>query len=275
LIDSLSMGANHISLHKKADIITPILKESAMDYKAQRQMIKGDLWDNWGSLELDQRLGLPTPSLEKPYPAGSQLIDLVAPADIHLATMPLIEAIRLRQSVRSYQATSLTLEELSFLLWATQGVRSVMKDGYATRRTVPSGGSRHPFETYLAVQRVESLAPGLYRYLAIEHKLLLLSEDPEIGSKISDACADFALGSAVTFIWTAIPYRTEWRYGPLSPKLIAQDSGHVCQNLYLACTAIHAGTCAVGAYSQVKMDRLLSVDGIDEFTIYCAPVGKL
>ena len=148
-------------------------------------------------------------------------------------------------------------------------------DGYATRRTVPSGGSRHPFETYLAVMKVDGLAQGLYRYLAIEHKLLLLNEDPEIRAKISDGCADFAVESAVTFIWTAIPYRSEWRYGPLAAKLVAQDSGHMCQNLYLACTAIQAGTCAVGAYSQRKMDSLLGVDGVDEFTVYCAPVGKV
>ena len=245
-----------------------------MDYKSHRQMIKGDLWDEWDSLELDQKLGLPVPLLQKPYSPGSTLIDLIPPANIEIGTMPLLEAIRIRQSCRKYLPDPLTIEELSFLLWATQGVRSIMRDGYATKRTVPSGGSRHPFETYLAIQRVNSIAPGLYRYLAIEHKLLLLNEDPEIGTKISDGCADFALGSAVTFVWTAIPYRTEWRYGPLSPKLIAQDSGHVCQNLYLACTAIHAGTCAVGAYSQTKMDTLLGVDGVEEFTIYCAPVGK-
>ncbi len=245
-----------------------------MDYKAQRQIIKGDLWDEWGSLELDQRLGLPLPALQKAFPAEAKLIDLVPPDKISIGRMPVIEAIRERQSVRSYKAIALTLEELSFLLWATQGVKSIMKDGYATRRTVPSGGSRHPFETYLAVQRVESLAKGLYRYLAIEHKLLLLNEDEHIDQKISDGCADFAHDSAVTFIWTAMPYRTEWRYGPLAPKLIAQDSGHVCQNLYLACTAIQAGTCAVGAYNQAKMDVLLGLDGVDEFTIYCAPVGK-
>lgn len=245
-----------------------------MDYKSHRQMIQGDLWDEWDSLELDQKLGVPVPQLQKPYPPGSTLVDLVSPENINIGTMPLLEAIRRRQSCRKYLLDPLTLEELSFLLWATQGVKSIMRDGYATRRTVPSGGSRHPFETYLAIQRVDSLAPGLYRYLAIEHKLLLLKEDPEIDTKISDGCADFALESAVTFVWTAIPYRTEWRYGPLSPKLIAQDSGHMCQNLYLACTAIHAGTCAVGAYSQTKMDALLGVDGVDEFTIYCAPVGK-
>ena len=245
-----------------------------MDYKSTRNMIKGDLWDEWDSLELDQKLGVPIPSLQKPYPPESTLIDLVPPGDISIGTMPLLETIRLRQSCRKYLPESLTMEELSFLLWATQGVKSIMRDGYATRRTVPSGGSRHPFETYLAVQKVNSLTAGLYRYLAIEHKLLRLNDDPEIGSKISEACADFALESAVTFIWTTVPYRTEWRYGPLAPKLIAQDSGHLCQNLYLACTAIHAGTCAVGAYNQAKMDSLLGVDGVDEFTVYCAPVGK-
>jgi SagB-type dehydrogenase family enzyme len=80
--------------------------------------------------------------------------------------------------------------------------------------------------------------------------------------------------SAVTFIWTVIPYRTEWRYSILSPKIIAQDSGHVCQNLYLACEAIGAGTCAIGAYDQDKMDRAIRVDGKEEFAIYVAPVGK-
>ncbi len=245
-----------------------------MDYRSNRQMIRGDLWQEWGSLELDQRMGAPIPALQKPYPAGAALIDLVSPKDFQVGSMPVLEAIRLRQSCRSYLPAALTMEELSFLLWATQGVKSVMKDGYATKRTVPSGGARHPFETYLAVQRVGSLAPGLYRYLAIEHKLLHINENADIGTKISEACADFALESAVTFIWTAIPYRTEWRYGPLAPKLIAQDAGHVCQNLYLACAAIHAGTCAVGAHHQVKMDALLAVDGIDEFTVYCAPVGK-
>jgi SagB-type dehydrogenase family enzyme len=246
-----------------------------MDYRSQRQMIRGDLWQEWSTLELDQRLGVPLPVLQKPYREGSTLIDLVSPAEITVGTMSVIEAIRLRQSWRSYKSIPLSMQELSFLLWAIQGVKSVMKDGYATRRTVPSGGSRHPFETYLAVQRVDSLVPGLYRYLAIEHKLLLMNEDSQIGPKISEACADFALESAVTFIWTAIPYRTEWRYGPLAAKLIAQDSGHVCQNLYLACTAMHAGTCAVGAYNQAKMDALLGIDGLDEFTIYSAPVGKI
>lgn len=62
---------------------------------------------------------------------------------------------------------ALTLEELSYLLWSTQGVKSVGKNKIRTKRTVPSGGARHPFETYLLVNRVETIGSGVYRYLPI------------------------------------------------------------------------------------------------------------
>jgi SagB-type dehydrogenase family enzyme len=67
----------------------------------------------------------------------------------------------------------------------------------------------------------------------------------------------------------------EWRYGLAAHKVIALDAGHVCQNLYLACSAIGAGTCAIAAYHQDLMDQLLDIDGESEFTLYLAPVGKI
>ena len=67
----------------------------------------------------------------------------------------------------------------------------------------------------------------------------------------------------------------EWRYGAAAHKVIALDAGHVCQNLYLACEAIGAGTCAVAAYDQEAIDRLLRLDGEEEFVVYLAPVGKV
>jgi SagB-type dehydrogenase family enzyme len=85
----------------------------------------------------------------------------------------------------------------------------------------------------------------------------------------------FAGEAAVTFIWTALPSRTEWRYAEASYKVIALDAGHVCQNLYLACEAIGAGTCAIAAYNQDLADRLVDVDGDEEFVVYLAPVGKV
>jgi SagB-type dehydrogenase family enzyme len=244
-----------------------------------RQFLKSEGWDDWTKTETDQRKGVAVPSPQKSFPQDAPLVDLMVPEDLTVGQMPLIEAIRRRRSHRRYTKQPLTLEELSFLLWATQGLsEAVTEQGEIVRtyRTVPSGGARHPFETYLLVRRVEGLQPGLYRYLPVQHKLLLVDASEDLTDAVHEAARrQMVKTSAVVFIWTVIPYRTEWRYAMLSPKIIAQDSGHLCQNLYLACEAIGAGTCAIGAYDQAKIDPILGVDGRDEFTIYMATVGKI
>jgi SagB-type dehydrogenase family enzyme len=235
-----------------------------------REFLKSTDWSNWGQVERDQAKGVAHPPLEQPYPQDAAMIELVTPENLTLGTMPLIQSINQRRSHRKFSEQQLTLEELSFLLWTTQGVHQIWKEGVATRRTVPAGGSLHAFETYLLVHRVGGLDPGLYRYLSLKHKLCFLRDMNE--SDLPDQW--FLKNCAAVFIWTAVPYRKEWRYSHLGHKAIALDAGHVCQNLYLACESIGAGTCAIAAYHQDEMDSLVGVDGVDEFTIYVAPVGK-
>ncbi len=246
-----------------------------------RDFLKADLWREFDRLESDQRRGIPAPPVEKPVPTESTRIDLPPPEQLTIGQMPLIEAIRRRRSRRVFTAEPLTLEELSFLLWATQGASrdaagGLLWRGAALLRTVPSGGARHPFETYLVIRRVTGLAEGLYRYLPTTHQLAFLRPYAEIADLAAAAWGQRRMmaDAAVVFVWTALPYRTEWRYTLVAAKLIAQDSGHVCQNLYLACEAIGAGTCAVGAYDQRGADAVVGVDGEEEFAVYLAPVGK-
>lgn len=252
---------------------------------AYREFLKATVWELWDGLETDQRRGVPPPAPQKPCPEAATRVDLIPPQELTVGQMPLVEAIGRRRSRRKFTQGSLTLEELSFLLWATQGVSGAptgtgeqLLDDIDAHRTVPSGGGRHPFETYLFLRRVEGLAPGLYRYLPLDHQLcdLRALEDGPAGR------VDGAWGwrrslreSAVIFIWTAVPYRTEWRYGLISPKIIALEAGHVCQNLYLACEAIGCGTCANVEYDQKLLDAVVDVDGESEFVVYLAPVGKV
>jgi SagB-type dehydrogenase family enzyme len=246
----------------------------------RRAWLKADRWAEWRAAETDQKKGAPMPPVEKPCPAGATLVDLVSPDQLTVGKMPLIEAMRKRRSRRQFTGAPMSLEQLSFLVWATQGVGKVVKDNEGnivrTLRTVPSGGARHPFETYLLLIRVEGVQPGLYRYLPLQHKLCLLRVDPQLVEQVHEASGrQYVRESAVVFIWTAIPYRTEWRYDFLAPKIIAQDAGHLCQNLYLAAEAIGAGTCALDAYDQRAADAVLELDGEEEFTVYMAPVGKV
>jgi len=225
----------------------------------------------------DQSRGVAPPPIEKPYAADGHRIDLVPKGTWQgISTIDLISTIQDRSSHRQFTADPLSLDEISFLLWATQGIRSKVSDASALR-TVPSAGCRHALETYLCVLHVTGLEPGIYRYLPVEHQLLIVSSEPGLSKKITAAALNqpFVGKAPVTFIWTTIPYRMEWRYDIAAHKVIALDAGHVCQNLYLACAAINAGTCAVAAYHQQLMDDLLGVDGENEFTLYLAPVGKI
>ncbi|QTA38598.1 SagB/ThcOx family dehydrogenase [Thermosipho ferrireducens] len=237
------------------------------------------LKSNWKILKTvttDQRKGIPHPPIEKPYPENSKLIDLPEPETLKFGNVPLKNIIEKRRSRRKFIKTPLNLEELSYLLWLTQGVKEIIRNGIATFRNVPSAGARHPFETYLVVFNIENLNKGIYRYIPLKHKLILLKEG-DFSNNVIEATLNqkFVGESAVVFVWTAIPYRTEWRYAQESYKAIALDAGHVCQNLYLAAESINSGTCAIGAYDQELMDKLIGVDGNEEFVIYLAPVGKI
>ena len=251
---------------------------SKKKYEANRFFLKDTIRGRIDFSETDQSRRLPAPPLQKPCPDEAVRIDLPGGEEslTRLCSIPVGEAIIRRQSIRQYSPAPLILSELSALLWATQGVRRILSAATALR-TVPSAGARHAFETYLAVDHVESLENGLYRYLPFDGQLVQIELDPKIGSKAASACMDqnFVAQAAVTFFWTVIPDRTEWRYDLAAHKVIALDAGHVCQNLYLACEGIGAGTCAIAAYDQDGCDRLLGIDGEDEFTLYIAPVGKL
>jgi SagB-type dehydrogenase family enzyme len=253
-----------------------------------RDLLKCDWWTRFDEFTTDQQQNLPRPDVQKPAPPDAKRIDLVPAHKFTVGNVPLILLIEQRRSHRYYSDDPLSLEELSFLLWTTQGINQTIEDSGVTyyKRVVPSGGNRHPFETYLSIHNVSGLDVGLYRYLPLDHQLVMVREDTDIAKQTSEGglvqyslhggkIFHFIENSAVTFIWTALPYRTEWRYGPAAAKLVAVDAGHLCQNLYLACGAIGAGMVAVGAYDRIKMDAVLGLDGEDEFTIYMAPVGKL
>jgi SagB-type dehydrogenase family enzyme len=241
-----------------------------------REFLKDTIRQRVDFSRTDQSRGVAPPPLERPYAAGATRIKLVAPDEWQgIGPVELLTAIKHRRSRRQFIDKPLSLDELSLLVWATQGVRHRLDQATALR-TVPSAGARHALETYLCVFNVEGLEAAVYRYLPAEHELLLEFHEPNAQARLNEATfgQSFVALAAVTFIWTAVPYRMEWRYGLAAHKLIALDAGHVCQNLYLACEAIGAGTCAVAAYHQQLMDRMVRVDGSDEFVIYLAPVGK-
>ncbi len=243
-----------------------------------RKILKADQWSLWESMSTPQKQGIDPPPLQKPTPDTSDTIELPRLDTFEVREDSISKIISTRRSHRKFTGEALSLDELGFLLWSTQGIQKVVGNKEANLRTVPSGGGRHPFETYLIAFNVEGISPGIYRYVPLEHSLLPLKSKQDITpNDVKNACRNqpYFRNASLVLVWSCIPYRTHWRYSDLATKVIAQDSGHLCQNLYLACGAIGAGTCAIGAYYQEQMDNMLGLDGEQEFVIYLAPVGRI
>ncbi len=234
---------------------------------------------NGGDYKTDQELKKPQPPLVK-APMTDNRVDLPRNFETLGLQDNLLELLKKRKSSRVYTQEDMSLLQLSFLLWGTQGVKDIRGKSYATLRTVPAGGARHPFETYLLVRQVEGLLPGVYHYLPMTHQLELLEEleDREAMTQLVDLslCGQaWAAKANVVFYWSFVPYRSEWRYGIYAHRMVLADLGHVGENLYLACTALGLGTCGIGAYDQALCDKTFRLDGEEEFVVYAETVGTV
>lgn len=184
------------------------------------------------------------------------------------------EAIAQRRSIREFSEQSITFSELSQLIWATQGITT--KSGGFEFRASPSAGALYPIETYLGVNRVEEIPAGIYHYNVKEAQLILLKEG-HFGPELCEAGLgqEMLEEAACVFVWTAIVGRSKWKYRERAYRYIYMDVGHIGQTLYLAATALDIGCCAVGAFFDEEVDRVIGVDGKNEISVYVGAVGRV
>jgi len=229
-------------------------------------------------VESDQSKGIDPPPFTNPI--KGKVLTLPAFDDV-LTTPDYMQLLNTRRSLRSYSGKAMTQAQLAFMLWSAQGVQA-HRGNVATLRTVPSGGARHPFETYIAVQAVEGLEPGLYRYLPMEHVGEKLATIEYLGTiedyteKITAMLAGqaWAAKAPVVLFYSCVPYRAEWRYVQAAHRVVLIDLGHLGQNVMLSAEALGLGSCCMAAYDQQLCDELLGLDGLNEYTVYAISVGE-
>ena len=179
------------------------------------------------------------------------------------------ESLLERRSTRSYSDESLTMEEVSQLLWAAQGITS--PSGY---RTAPSAGALYPLEVYIVVGNVEELAPGIYRYLPENHELESIAEG-DIREELADAALSQSSvrDGAVSVVITAIYERTTGKYGERGIRYVHIEVGHAAQNICLQAAAMGLGVVTVGAFDDGDVAELLGL-AADEKPLYIIPAGR-
>ena len=244
-----------------------------MSYKTgiAYQYMQETKYDRKSIFQRDRFGPIPRPPVYKTYPEAPKNS---LPRPRHGETENLWTILNQRRSRRRYTSESISIETLSNLLWAIQGI-TLSTPGYQFR-TAPSAGALYPVETYLSIHRVSDVKQGVYHFNILDFALEEVSSG-DFGEYLSRAALDQAVvgRGAVLFIWTAIVLRAMWKYRNRCLRYIFIDAGHIAQNLQLAATALGLGCCPIGAFFDDEINQLLQVDGEEETTIYLAAVGNL
>jgi SagB-type dehydrogenase family enzyme len=184
------------------------------------------------------------------------------------------ELLKNRRSRRNFIPEPMSLNELNCLLWSGQGITADMGDYQL--RTAPSSGALYPIETYLVVNDVDGLEPGLY-HLDVKGwalEALRLGDVRMAGHRAlrTQAMTEHA---AVNVVWTAVMPRCKAKYHERAYRYVWWDAAMVAENFLLAAEALKLGACAMGSWYDDKVHELLEIDGADHFSVLTASVGKV
>ncbi|MCX8021914.1 MAG: SagB/ThcOx family dehydrogenase [Syntrophorhabdaceae bacterium] len=173
------------------------------------------------------------------------------------------KAIKERRSIRSYKPESLTIEAVSQVLWAAQGITEPQKG----LRTAPSARAQYLIEVYLIADNVTDLKPGLYKYIPKGHLLQTISLG-DAKERLFGAAGQTPIKNApCALLITGHIARST------NPGWIYLEAGHSSQNVYLQCVSLNFGTVAMAGFKPEEVKKALNIpDG--EQPIYIMPIGK-
>lgn len=215
---------------------------------------------------------------------AGESVTLPPPADL---SGSLAEALASRKSVRREHLDAgkpVCAETLSGLLH--HGVR-VNRQAPVKKvpglvqgfRPYPSAGALYPCEVYLAVAAVQGVPPGVYRYDAHAHDLLLCRPLPDAARRVNDF-SDAETGFYETpppcaIIVTSVFERAVRKYGARGYRLALIEAGHILQNLSLIASALELSGHVSASFYEAEVENLLGIDGVSEAVLAAFLMGHL
>ncbi len=181
------------------------------------------------------------------------------------------EALNKRRSIRDYTKQPLSLEEVSQILWAAQGIT---EKSYGLK-TAPSAGALYPLEVYLIAANIKDISEGIYKYNPGNHSIKKI-EDGDKRMEISNASLrqEAIEECSALIIITAIYERTSVKYGDRAERYVHMEVGHAGQNIYLQAVSLGIGTVMMGAFRDEALKKVLKLPA-NEFPLAIYPLGKI
>lgn len=195
---------------------------------------------------------------------GGENMEIKLPEPTLKGKVSVEECIARRRSIREYLDKPLTLEEISQLLWATQGITS---DRGFKFRAAPSAGATYPLEIRIVKE------DGVFRYSPEGHKLIK-EKSEDLRKKLAQSALgqEYIEEAPCNFVISTVYARTARRYGQRAERYVHIEVGHAAENLHLQAVALGLGSVPIGAFHDSEVKKVLDLPRNEE-PLYIIPVG--
>lgn len=214
------------------------------------------------------RAQAPAPPPPAPAPDPPRILKL--PAPVASGGLSVEQALKERRSLREFGAVPLTLQELSQLCWALQGVTD--DKGH---RTAPSAEASYPLKVYVIAGYVTGLASGLYRYLPDKHELKVLALGDKRAELVSRAVAEqtWIKEAPAAFLVVGIKARVPKASGPKGVRFMWTEAGLAAENVLLQAVSLGLGGTIVGGFEPGAVRSFFGLPQGEE-PLALLPVGR-
>jgi len=173
------------------------------------------------------------------------------------------KALLERRSVRSYKEEPLTLNDLSQILWAAQGITEPKKG----LRTTPSARALFLIEVYVLPGNVTSLPTGIYKYQPQGHDLIKIA-DGDKKAELFRAVGQSSINTApAVLVFSGLSEKTQ------RPAWMYLEAGHAAQNVYLQAVSLKMGGVVMGGFKDDDVRKVLNLSEKEQ-PLYIMPIGK-
>jgi SagB-type dehydrogenase family enzyme len=215
----------------------------------------------------------------KPYPYKiySTLQPIPLPVGLPDSGMPALEAVA-RQVDFAADRSIPTLDQIAYLLYYSAGVtKKMVYPGEEFHfRAAACAGALYPIEIYLVCADLPGLEAGVYHFAPAQFALHRLRKG-DFRGLLARASGDepAVTGAPVILVYTAITWRSAWKYQARSYRYHYWDNGTIIANTLVACAAQHLPARLVMGFVDAQVTQLLDIDGKWEKSLSLLPVGRM
>lgn len=213
---------------------------------------------------------------------SNYVIDLYKPdlEELKRVDTPFTQVLENRKSIRSHGEKAITDQQLGEFLYRSARIRNIFKTEQEelSNRPYPTMGACYELEIYVAINRCEQIASGLYHYEPLEHQLGKISDKNKAVKEILHYAWLHAHGyyaydhlspthPQILIIITARFQRVSWAYESLAYAQILKNVGVLFQTMYLVATAMQLSSCAQSGGNSDLFAKMIRTDYYAETSV--------